>query len=365
MTDISIADPEITAAERDAVVEVLDSGQLAAGDVVRAFEAEFADYCEADHGIATVNGTAALHAALEAVGIEAGSGVVTTPFSFVATANAIRFAGGYPVFADIDPETFNLDPPAVEEILREYGDDIDAIVVVHLYGLPAEMDRFLEIAEAYDVALIEDAAQAHGAAYRGDPVGSIGDVGCFSFYPTKNMTSGEGGMITTDRNDIAERAAQFIDHGRGEETYAHPTIGHNYRMTDLAAAIGREQLAKLPSFVDARRANADVLNDAISGSSVTTPIEGDDRRHAYHQYTIQTDRREAIQRALAERGVDTAVYYPTCIHELGCYDSIDASVPTAERTADRVLSLPVHPNVEDHQLHEIGETVTAANSVEV
>ncbi|NEU56509.1 DegT/DnrJ/EryC1/StrS aminotransferase family protein [Halorussus sp. MSC15.2] len=356
MTDVPIAAPEMGEREIERVREVMASGRIADGPEVRAFEDEFAAFCETDYAVATSNGTTALHAALEAVGVGEGDKVVTTPFSFVASANAIRLAGAEPVFADIDPDTFNLDPTAVEEaIRREY--DVAAVVPVHLYGLPAEMDRLLDVADEYDLAVVEDAAQAHGAAFDGRTVGSFGDAACFSMYPTKNMTTGEGGMITTDREDVAERAASFVNHGRPPSGgYEHVRVGHNFRMTSMAAAIGRVQLDRLPDFNEARRSNAAALTDALADADVVTPTEPDDRRHVYHQYTIRTDDRDGLADHLADEGVGTGVYYPTPIHEQPAYDGVSHTAPVAERTAEQALSLPVHPNVSEDDLR----TITAA-----
>ena len=352
---IPIASPELGDAEREGVLQVLADGQLADGETVRRFESEFADFCGADHGVATTNGTTALHAALEALGIGAGDAVVTTPFSFVASANAIRLAGAEAVFADVDPNTLTLDPDAVEAVLRE-RDDVAAILVVHLYGTPAEMDAFQRLADEYDVALVEDAAQAHGAEYRGDRVGTLGDVACFSFYPTKNMTSGEGGMITTHDPELAERAARFCDHGR-TSGYDHADLGHNFRMTSLCAAIGRAQLERLPEFTVARRGNAAYLTDHLQGTGVETPVAPRGARSVYHQYTIQTDDRDQLRAHLAQNGVDSAVYYPTPIHEQPAYDHVDVSLPVAERAAARVLSLPVHPGLDVDDLSTIVQAV--------
>ena len=352
---IPLANPVFDAAEADAVQEVLDSGMVADGPEVRRFEREFADYCEAAHGVATSNGTTALHAALEALNIGDGDRVVTTPLSFVASANTIRLAGAEPVFADIDPATYNLDPAATRRAVR--ASDADAILAVHLYGLPADMDALSEIAAEEGVALIEDAAQAHGATYGGEPVGTFGDAAAFSFYPTKNMTTGEGGMVVTDREAVADRAASFCNHGRTDEGgYAHERVGHNFRMTSLAAAIGRVQLDRLPDWVAARRANAQRLTDGLADvDAVTTPHEPDDRSHAYHQYTIRTPDRDRLQEGLADRGVDSGVYYPTPIHQLAAYDDFDVRAPAAETAAEAVVSLPVHPALSDDDIERIVE----------
>jgi dTDP-4-amino-4,6-dideoxygalactose transaminase len=347
---IPIADPDVGGDGKERVLDVLDSGMLADGPEVRKFESEFADFCGADHGVATSNGTTALHAAIEALGLGEGDRVLTTPFSFVASANAIWFAGAEPVFADIDPETYNLDPDAVEAVLREQ--EIDAIVAVHLYGLPAAMERLTDLAEEYDIALVEDAAQAHGAAVNGRRVGSFGDAACFSFYPTKNMTTGEGGMITTYREDVADRAAQFINHGRNDK-YEHERLGHNFRMTSIAAAVGRSQLERLPAFTERRRANARRLTEGLAETSITTPTEPSNRRHVYHQYTVRVDDREVFQEHMEEAGVGTGVYYPTPIHEQPAYGDHDGSYPVAERAADEVVSLPIHPNVSESDVEKV------------
>lgn len=349
---VSIADPDVGEREIDRVQSVLASGQLSAGEIVGAFETEFADYCDVEHGVATSNGTTALHTALEALDIGEGDTVVTTPLSFIATANAVRLVGAEPVFADVNPATYNLDPSAVEAKIRDLGGDVDAIVAVHLYGLPAAMDHLQDIADTYDIPLIEDAAQAHGAEFDGDRVGSLGDAACFSFYPTKNMTTGEGGMIITDRDDVADRAASFINHGRSGHD-SHERVGHNFRMTDMAAAIGRVQLQKLPGYVEARRENAARFTDALGDSRLQAPREPDDCTHAYHQYTIRCDDRESVREHLQSRGIDTAVYYSTPIHEQPAYAGVDHRAPNAERATDEILSIPVHPNLSDRDRNAV------------
>ncbi|WP_435174364.1 DegT/DnrJ/EryC1/StrS family aminotransferase [Halorussus sp. AFM4] len=357
MSDVPIADPELGEREIARVREVMESGRIADGPEVREFEREFAAFCGADRAIATSNGTTALHAALEALGIGPGDKVVTTPYSFVASANAVRLAGAEPVFADVDPETFNLDPDAVEAVVRD-DEDVAAVMPVHLYGLPADMDRLLDVADDYGLAVLEDACQAHGAEFRGRRVGSLGDAACFSMYPTKNMTTGEGGMITTDRADVAEKAESFVNHGRPPEGgYEHVRLGHNFRMTSIAAAIGRVQLDRLPDYNAARRSNAAYLTDALADADVVTPTEPDDRRHVYHQYTVLADDRDGLADHLESAGVGTGVYYPTPIHEQPAYDGVAHDAPAAERAADRALSLPVHPNVSEQDLRTIASTI--------
>jgi dTDP-4-amino-4,6-dideoxygalactose transaminase len=357
---IDIADPRFGEAEQSAVADVLESGMVADGPVVRQFESEFADYCEADHAVATANGTAALVTALDAVGIGAGDTVVTTPFSFVASANAIRLVGAEPVFADIDPETYNLDPDLARAAVRDH--DADAILAVHLYGLPADMGELAAVADEEDIRLVEDAAQAHGAHYDGTPVGSIGDAGAFSFYPTKNMTTGEGGMVVTDDEAVADRAASFVNHGRAESgSYAHERVGHNFRMTSIAAAIGRVQLRNLPSWVDDRQYHAALLSSALEDvPGVEAPTVPDGRGHAYHQFTVRCEDRAALRDQLEAAGIGSSVYYPTPIHRLEAYDGYDAHAPVAEAAAESVLSLPVHPGLLAEEVDHIAATVRAA-----
>ena len=363
--DIPIAAPRLGDEEAAKLTEVLDSGWLAGGPEVEAFEREFAAAHEADHAVATANGTAALHAALEGLEIAPGDRVVTTPFSFVASANSIRLAGAEPVFADIDPETYALDPEAVDAALAEH--DADAVLAVHLYGLPADVHALREVADDHGVPLVEDAAQAHGATVDGRPVGSFGDAACFSFYPTKNMTTGEGGIVLTDDPDVAERTRRYVNHGRatGGGTYEHVSVGHNYRMPALAAGLGRVQLDRLPAFNAARRENAAALTERLSAAEtpVTPPVEPEGRTHVYHQYTVRCERRDALADYLEERGIGSAVYYPHVIPDQPAYDGVDADVPVAREAARTVLSLPVHPGLSDEDVARIADALVAFGRV--
>ena len=355
---IPIANPEFGDREQAAIADVLDSGRVADGPVVREFEAEFAEFCGASHGVATTNGTTALHTAFEALDIGEDDVVVTSPLSFIASANAVRFAGATPVFADVDLSTYNLDPHSTEKLIQEH--DADAILAVHLFGLPADMDEFREIADAHDCALIEDAAQAHGAAVGGSRAGTLGDAACFSFYPTKNMTTGEGGMITTDREDVAKRAASFVNHGRVEDrpAYEHIRVGQNYRMTSVLGAIGRVQLDRLPAYNERRRANAARLTEGLAPiEGITTPVEPPDRHHVYHQYTIRCGDRDALAEHLEAEGVGCAVYYPKPIHHQPPYEESVATAPAAEYAAGSVLSLPVHPGVSEADVERVIDAV--------
>jgi len=363
MTNPAIASPVVGDAERERVREVLDSGQLADGEEVREFEDEFAAFCGAEGGVATSNGTTALHAAFEALGVGSGDAVVTTPFSFVASANAIRHAGAEPVFADVDPATYNLDPVSVERVL-EARDDVAAILAVHLYGLPADVDALAALADEHGAALVEDAAQAHGAEYQGERVGSLGDAACFSFYPTKNMTTGEGGMVTTDRADVEEGLRRFVNHGRDSAGYEHVSVGHNFRMTNMAAAIGRAQLERLPEFVAERRKNAAALNRVLDDAPVVPPVEPAERRHSYHQYTIACADRDAVVSHLERAGIGYGIYYPTPIHEQPAYAGVDADAPRASAAADSVLSLPVHPGLDAGDVERIGAAIRGEVTVD-
>lgn len=354
---INIAQPILDEKEIERVSDVIRSGTIADGPEVREFEGEFAAYCGTAHGIATSNGTTALHAALSSLGIGAGDRVLTTPFSFVATGNVIRHVGAEPVFADIDSTTYNLDPESAREVATETP--VDAIIVVHLYGLPAEMDAFVELAEDLDIPLIEDAAQGHGARYDGQSVGTFGDAACFSFYPTKNMTTGEGGIVVTDQPRVAEHVRQFVNHGR-TGTYDHSTVGYNFRMTSLEAAIGRVQLERLPGFIDRRRENATRLSAGLSDTNLVLPVEPSPAKHAFHQYTVRVRSGDRTRLAdhLADHDIGSGVYYPTCIHEQQAYDGIDADAPRAEQAAQDVLSLPVHPSVSDAEIDRISTVIT-------
>jgi dTDP-4-amino-4,6-dideoxygalactose transaminase len=337
--------------EKQGVLEVLDSGMLAQGPKVAALEEAFAEYCGVEHAIATSSGTTALHVALLANGIGKGDEVITSPFTFISSANSILFTGAKPVFVDIDPVTFNLDPDLVEAAITPRT---KAIMPVHLFGLPADMDPIRTLAEEHDLAVIEDACQAHGAEYKGKRVGGFG-VGCFSFYPTKNMTTGEGGMITSDDEAVAEECRVIRQHGM-RRRYYHDELGYNFRMTDVHAAIGLAQLGKLEQFNEARIANAGYLSEHLEG--VTPPLVPDGRRHVFHQYSIRVPggRRDALREHLQHNGVGTGIYYPVPIHRQTYYIQAlryDLSLPEAESAAGEVLSLPVHPALKMADLERI------------
>ena len=341
------------AEEKRAVLEVLDSGMLAQGKKVAEFEQEFATFIGVKHAIATSNGTTALHAALLGHNITAGDEVITSPFSFVATANAIKMAGAVPVFVDIDENTFNINPHLIESAINS---KTKAIMPVHLFGLPAEMDTIIKIAQKHNLIIIEDACQAHGAEYNGKKAGSFG-TGCFSFYATKNMTTGEGGMITTDDDQIAVRIRKIINHG-SEKRYFHDFVGYNYRLTDIAAAIGTEQLQKLESFNQKRRENARCLQERLSKiAGLILPTENSGQ--VYHQFTIRITpefgkTREEIISLLTEKGIGSAIFYPVSIHQQKAYPEYHhLQFPVSEKVAREVLSLPIHPEVTEKDLEKI------------
>lgn len=352
---IHIAKPQLGPEEKQAVLEVLDSGMIAQGPRVKEFENAFAEMCGVDHAVATASGTTALHTALLAHEIGPGDEVITTPFTFIASANSILYTGAQPVFVDIDPVTFNIDPELVEGAITP---KTKAILPVHLFGLSADMDRIMEIAERHNLIMIEDACQSHGASCNGKNAGSFG-TGVFSLYPTKNMTSAEGGMITTNDDKVAENARVTRHHGM-RRRYYHDELGFNFRMTDVHAAIGLEQLKKLPEFNRVRRANAEYFNENLKG--VITPGAPDGYEHVYHQYTIRVPggKRDEMIEHLRENGVGPGVYYPVPVHKQTYYVKelgYDQTLPEAERAAEEVLSLPVHPALRQAELETIVSTV--------
>ena len=353
------AQPVIGTAEIEAAVRVLRSGIVAQGPEVAAFEREFSEIVGSRHCVAVNSGTSALQLSLMALGFGPGDEVIVPSFSFAATANAVRLVGATPVFADIEAASFNLDPDSVAAAVTPRT---VAIIPVHLYGLPAAMDRIMPLARRYALAVVEDAAQAHAAAIGGQPAGTFGDAGCFSFYPTKNMHSLEGGMICTADADLA-RTLRLLRNQGMEQRYQNEIVGANMRLTDVAAAVGRVQLAQLPAWTEQRRANAAYLDRNLTGVDVPRVDPG--HRHVYHQYTIRVSgRRDAFQAGLKHWGVGSAVYYPTPIHRLRPYltegGAVDGwKLPETDRAAAEVLSLPVHPSLTQQHLDRIVEAVNA------
>ncbi|MFC1416594.1 DegT/DnrJ/EryC1/StrS family aminotransferase [Streptacidiphilus cavernicola] len=357
---IPTARPVIGEDEIEAAVRVLRSGLVVQGPEVAAFEEEFSRLVDGRHCVAVNSGTSALHLTLLALGIGPGDEVIVPSFTFAASANAVRLVGADVVFVDIEPDSFCLDPAAVEAAITPRT---AAIMPVHLYGHPAAMDRIMDIAGRNGLAVVEDACQAHAAALNGTPVGAIGTAGTFSFYPTKNMHALEGGMISTADAQVA-RTLRLLRNQGMEQRYANEIVGANVRMTDVAAAIGRVQLAKLDTWTEQRRANAAYLDGQITGAVV--PPVADGARHVYHQYTVRVrGDRDAAMRALTAAGVGSAVYYPTPVHRLKPYWEPDQKagrswdLPETERAAAEVVSLPVHPSLTQEDLARVAAAVNA------
>lgn len=348
-----------------AVLAVLRSGHLAQGPVVAELEESFAAMCGVRHAVAVANGTIALEAAAAALDIGPGDEIVTTPFTFAATANAMLHTGATVRLADIDPHTFTLDPQAAE---AEVGPRTKAIVPVHLYGQCADMTAFTAIAERHGLALIEDAAQAHGASWKGEAAGSFG-TGCFSLYATKNLTSGEGGLVTTDDDALAARLRLLRNQGMSRR-YHYEVAGHNWRLTDLQAAVAVPQLRRLAERTEQRRRNAARLTAALHGlPGLVPPSEHGAAVHVFHQYTVRVTSeapldRDGLAAALDARGIDSGVYYPKLVGDDACYAGhphlVAPPTPHAAQAAREVLSLPVHPGLSAGDLDRVAEAVHAA-----
>jgi len=349
---IPISKPFIGENEKQAVLDVLDSGMLVQGPITKELETRFADVCGTRYAVATSSGTTALFLACLAHGIRTGDEIITTPFTFIASVNSIILAGGRPIFVDIEEDTFNIDPSLIEGVITP---KTKAIMPVHLYGYPCNMGAILEIANRHGLFVIEDAAQAVGADYKGRSVGSFG-TGCFSLYATKNITSGEGGMITTDDESIARRCRMLRNHGM-QQRYHHEMLGYNFRMSDLHAAIALAQIDRLPDFTKARRKNAAYLNANIK--SVIVPEVKDGFGHVWHQYTVRVQLgqdRDAAVRQLNGAGIGTGIFYPVPVHKQEYILNMGLcqfSMPVAERLAEVVFSLPVHPQLSQVDLETI------------
>ena len=353
---IPIARPQMGEEEKQLVWEAMASGSLAQGPRVREFETRFAEFIGVPHAVATSSGTTALHLAMLGHDIGPGDEVITVAFTFIASANSILYTGGRPVFVDIDERDFCMDPAAVEAAITPRT---RAIMPVSLYGQPADLPAIAEIAERRGLALIEDAAQAHGASVEGRGSGTWG-TGTFSFYPTKNMTTGEGGMLTTGDGDLAERVRLLREHGM-KVRYHHDIVGYNFRMTDIAAAIGLAQLPKLAAANERRRAIAARYDAELVG--VVTPTVREGAAHVYHQYTIRVRERDAFVEKLRERGVGSAVYYPIPVHRQKPFLALgygSERLPVTDRLTEQVLSIPVHPSLSDD---EVGTVIGAVNEV--
>jgi perosamine synthetase len=354
--EIPISRPYITEEEVEAVSEVLRSGYISNGPKTREFEETYASYIGVKHAIGTVNGTAALEVAIKAIGLKEGDEVITTPFSFIASSNCILYSGGKPIFTDIDPKTYNLDPDRVNEAITN---KTKAILLVYLYGQPCEMDAFKEIASDNRLYLIEDASQAHGADYKGKRVGGFGDISTFSFYATKNMTTGEGGMILTDDDEIARKARLLVDHGQVSK-YNHIMLGYNFRMNDIQASIGLVQLRKLDLLNGKRIDNARYYDKHLSHiDGVRTPFKPRYVRHVYHQYVLWVEGRESLMKYLDKEGIQTAIHYPTPIYRQPLYRRLgyNMTLENSDEAAEHVLSIPVHPLLSREDLNRVANKI--------
>lgn len=352
-SQIPIAKPIIGRDVRRAVNKVLRSGNLTQGPEVAAFEREFSQFVNERECVAVNSGTSALHLALLSLGIGAGDEVIIPSFTFAATANSVALTGAKPVFVDIDINTYNIDPKLIEKAITP---STKAIQVVHLYGLPADMTKIVEIAKRHNLLVIEDAAQAHNASISGQPVGTFGDAAAFSFYPTKNMTSGEGGMIVFKDKEAARLARLYRNQGM-EKRYQNEIVGFNLRMTDIHAAIGRTQLKHLLKWSKKRQDNAMTLSSQLQ--NVVTPITPNGFSHVFHQYTIRVPKnRDTFADKLSKAGVGNSVYYPTQVHKLPSFNS-ELSLPQTQLATETVLSLPVHPSLTKRDLKRIVNTVNS------
>ena len=354
MKNIPLAKPLIGRMERRAVNRVLRSGMLAQGPKVAEFESSFSKFVNDRECVAVNSGTSALHLALLSLGIGPGDEVIVPSFTFAATANSVSLTGAKPIFVDVDRRTFNIDPVKVEEAITS---KTRAIQVVHLYGLPTDMRSIMALAKKHNLLVIEDAAQAHLSSIDNQPVGTFGDAAAFSFYPTKNMTSGEGGMIVLSSSEAARQCRLLRNQGM-EARYQNEIVGFNLRMTDIHASIGIEQLKKLPSWNEKRRSNAKFLNQLID--SKVTPYVPAGFDHVYHQYTISLPKtRDLISEFLTGSGIGNAVYYPTQVHKLPAFN-LGLELEVTASLINEVLSLPVHPSLTKKQLRHIGDSVNTA-----
>ncbi|MDZ8023343.1 MAG: DegT/DnrJ/EryC1/StrS family aminotransferase [Nostoc sp. DedQUE01] len=340
-----------------AVLKVLDSSQFILGSEVAAFEQEFAQYCNADYSIALNTGTSALHLALLAAGIGPGDEVITTPFTFVATVAAIVYTGATPVFVDIDPVSYTIDVSKIEQAITA---KTKAILPVHLYGQPADMNAIVEIARRHGLTVIEDAAQAHRAEYKGQRVGSIGDMGCFSFYPGKNLGAyGEGGAIVTNNPEYAHTIKMLRDWGQ-EQRYHHILKGYNYRMDGIQGGILRVKLRYLDAWTQSRRTHAALYDRLLANSGITTPTVMSYSHHVYHVYVVRTNHRDTLQQKLQQRLIQTGIHYPIPVHLQPAYADLGYQVgdfPCAELVANEVLSLPMFAELSSEQIEIVSAAV--------
>jgi len=351
---IPISKPLLGEEEGRAILQVLRSGMIVQGEKVAELEGHFANLCGTRYAVAVSSGTAALHIALLAHGIGPGDEVITTPFTFIASTNAILYVGASPIFVDIEPVMFNINPELIEQAITART---KAILPVHIYGCPCNIDPIVDVAIAYGLEIIWDAAQAVGARYKNTSVAKFG-TSCFSLYATKNITAGEGGIITTDDEEVANKCRTLRNHGMGEQRYQYNMLGYNYRMSDIHAAIALAQLVKLDEFNTLRKGNATYFTSALFG--ISTPYVPEGYNHVWHQYTIRAKNRDRLVDTLRAFDIGATVYYPNlCYDHPHVRDRLDGIrlLPVAEQATREVLSLPVHPALSQKDLQYIVDMV--------
>jgi dTDP-4-amino-4,6-dideoxygalactose transaminase len=357
MVDLKIQYESIKDEINSAVLSVIQSTHFILGPQGKAFEEEVAAYHGVKHAVALASGTDALHLALLAAGIKRGDEVITTPFTFIATAEAVSYIGAVPVFVDIKSDTFNMDIAKAEAAITR---KTRAILPVHLYGQPVEMDALMQIAKKHGIRVIEDCAQSFGAEFKGRKAGTFGDLGCFSFFPSKNLGAyGDGGMVITDDAKLAERMLSLRNHG-SRTRYYHDEIGFNSRLDEVQAAILRVKLKHIDDYNTKRRNNAMLYNGHLLASGIQTPFEMNGAKHIYHQYTIRIKDRDKVKQALDAAKVSNMIYYPVPLHLQAAYKDLNmklGSLPVTERAADEVLSLPMYPELTEEQIKSVADAV--------
>ena len=350
---------------RDEMLQVLDevmkSSRFILGDNVKKLEQEVAAYSKVPYGIGVANGSDALHIALQAYGVTAGDEVITTPFTFFATAGAIARCNATPVFVDIDPITFNIDPSKIEEKIT---DKTKAIIPVHLYGQVSDMDGIMEVAKKHNLFVLEDAAQAIGATYKGKTVGELADAATYSFFPTKNLGAyGDAGMIVTKHEELADKMRVIRVHG-SKPKYYHHVLGYNSRLDEMQAAILNVKFPHLNEWSEKRRAHASRYTEMLKaalGDRVVTPVEVEGNYHVFHQYTIRVEKRDELQKFLAEQGVSTMVYYPQPLHLQPVFKELgykEGDFPVTEKATQEAISLPMFPELSEEQQNYVVECIT-------
>lgn len=351
--EIPLSKMHIDEQTQEAVLAVLTSGRYINGQNLRAFEEEFADFCGTKYAVGVSSGTSAILLSLMALGIGKEDEVIVPSHTFIATATPAKFMGATIVYADIDPETYTIDPSEVREKISVRT---KAVIPVHLYGHPCDMDSLNELAKAHNFYIIEDACQAHGAIYKGKRTGSLGDIACFSFYPSKNMTVlGDGGMVTTNDGELAKKVRMLRDHGRTQK-YIHELLGLNCRLSEIHAVIGREQFRHLVKWNQRRREIATRYNTLLDNSGVTVPVEKSWAEHVFYMYVIRTSQRDGLASYLKERGIETGVHYPVPLHQQPCIRA-NVNLPITEKYVDEILSLPMYPQLGDEEVQYVASAV--------